>query len=108
MDNLPVVKRRLGITDELQDELLLDLIDATQSQFKLLTGTSAIDDKYNFIIVDITVKRFNRLGSEGMSSESIEGHSMTFSEDDFAPYLSLLERDFDLDNHRKTGRAMWA
>lgn len=109
MDFLAVIKRRLGIAkdDHLQDELIQDLVDATDAQFKLLTGATVIEDKYHFIIVDIAVKRFNRLGSEGMTVETVEGHSMTFSDNDFEPYLALLERDFDLDNRRERGRVMW-
>lgn len=41
-----------------------------------------------WIVDEATIRRFNRIGSEGMKSESVEGHSVTFddAEDALAPY----------------------
>lgn len=107
---LDKIKRRLGIEDAQQDDLLNDLIDDAASHFKLLTKQSEdIPDIYDFIIRDVVALRYNRKGSEGMKSESVDGYSTTYSDamDDFKPYRDLLERDFNLidsDSYREKGK----
>ena len=109
---LDKIKRRLGIEDAQQDDLLKDLIDDAESHFKLLTKKTGSEDvitpAYDFIIRDVVALRYNRKGSEGMKSESVDGYSTTYSDamDDFKPYRDLLERDFNLidsDSERQRG-----
>ncbi len=42
-----------------------------------------------YIVVESVISRYNYLGSEGMSSESVEGHSMTFE----GSYLDKFDED---------------
>lgn len=104
MSDLDKLKRRLGITDEAQDELLLDLISDAESYFKVFTGSTDVPQAYKFIIREVALKLYNRKGSEGMESESVDGYSVKYASDLFSDYLELLERDFNLsDEYRKTG-----
>lgn len=99
------IKRRLGITDHLQDDLILDLVDDAQSFFKILTDTDEVNPKYDFIILNVAIKLYNRKGSEGMDSESVDGYSVSYNSELFAGYRDILERDFNLnDEHRKQGQ----
>ncbi|GGJ85991.1 hypothetical protein GCM10007063_05590 [Lentibacillus kapialis] len=95
MATLENVKTVLGIDDQLQDDVINLLIQNVESRLKVWLKQHAdmteIPDELQFIVEEMTVARFQRLGSEGMSSESVEGHSVSFTEDDFAPYLSILE-----------------
>ena len=44
-----------------------------------------------YIVEEATIRRFNRIGSEGMKSESVEGHSVTYIDgDELAPYESAI------------------
>ena len=44
-----------------------------------------------YIVEEATIRRFNRIGSEGMKSESVEGHSVTYlDEDELGPYESAM------------------
>ena len=60
-----------------------------------------------YIIEEATIRRFNRIGSEGMKSESVEGHSVTYlDEDDLAPYESAIGaylEEQEPDDKRKSG-----
>ncbi|KGX88005.1 phage head-tail connector protein [Pontibacillus litoralis] len=91
LDNMKIV---LGINDELQDKALEIIIANTTAHLKLwlkqYTDLTTIPEELNFIIEELSISRFQRRGSEGMKSESVEGHSVTYKEDDFAPYLSIL------------------
>ncbi|WP_079475612.1 phage head-tail connector protein [Marinococcus halophilus] len=88
------VKKLLGITDTLQDAQIDLIIKHTQAWltlwFKNNTDLTTVPPEIEFIIVEVAVKRFNRLGSEGMSKENVEGHSVTYKDDDFAGYMHLL------------------
>ena len=99
------IKRRLGIVDALQDDLINDLIDDAHAQFMAITDADTVLPKYDFIISEVVILRYNRKGSEGMKSESVDGYSVTYETDDFNAYMWLLKKDFGLDEskHRKKG-----
>lgn len=47
----------------------------------------SVPDELSGIVTEICVNRFNRIGSEGASSQSVDGESTTWFKDDyFAPY----------------------
>ena len=60
-----------------------------------------------YIVDEATIRRFNRIGSEGMKSESVEGHSVTYlDEDELAPYESAIVAYLEAqepDDKRKPG-----
>ncbi|UXU53208.1 phage head-tail connector protein [Staphylococcus arlettae] len=94
MAHLENVKTLLSIKDTAQDELLNKIIDNTEK--RLLTFLPAdetqVPARLNFIIEEVAVKRYNRIGAEGMTSETLDGHSTKFNDDDFAEFLSFIER----------------
>lgn len=92
------IKRRLGIKDNRQDELLEDLLDDAESQFKVITGADIVDEKYEFITRDVALKLYVRKGSEGTESETVDGYSVKYTAKLFDDYLPMLERDFNLKN----------
>ena len=102
---LDKIKRRLGIVDALQDDLINDLIDDAHAQFMAITSADMVLPKYDFIISEVVILRYNRKGSEGMKSETVDGYSVTYETDDFNAYMWLLKKDFGLDEskHRKKG-----
>jgi hypothetical protein len=89
---LGTIKVLLGIKDSEQDEVLTIIIENVQNHLKALLGKE-VPTNLNFIVTEVTAKRYNRLGSEGMQSESVEGHSVTFQDAsaDFIPYESVIE-----------------
>ena len=59
-----------------------------------------------YIVDEATIRRFNRIGSEGMKSESVEGHSVTYIDgDELAPYESVIVAYLEalLPDERKKG-----
>ncbi|WP_034757890.1 phage head-tail connector protein [Rossellomorea vietnamensis] len=91
-DNVKVV---VGVQDSLQDSVIDRLIANVESRLKVWlkqnAGLVAIPEELMFIVEELVINRYNKIGSEGMKSESIEGRSVSFTEDDFAPYLSILK-----------------
>ena len=55
-------------------------------------GTQIIPRQLEWIVEEATIERFNRIGSEGMKSESVEGHSVTYDMGDVLdPYESAIQ-----------------
>lgn len=81
----------LGISDPTEEvtSLLETIIGITSQRLQLRLGVSAVPNDLEYIVVEVSIVRFNRIGSERLSSHNVEGESMTWnSEDDFKPYLA--------------------
>lgn len=83
------LKLMLGIgADETDlDEKLSLILENTTARLKLLLGGIDPPEETKHIILEVAIARFNRIGSEGYSSHSVEGESLSYSEGDFAPYM---------------------
>lgn len=68
------------------DDKLEVIEKRTRERLASLLGVSVIPDSLEYIVFDVTNKRFNRVGQEGMSSYSQEGLSMAFPDSDFSEY----------------------
>lgn len=109
---LAKIKRRLGIdpADIKENDLLNDLIEDAESYFKSLTGSVYIDSKYNFMVENVVYKLYGRKGSEGVTSETVDGYSVTYQDWDnlFKPYMAILNKDFGLDgSQRQRGKVFF-
>ena len=102
---LKKIKRRLGIApdDTKEDDLLSDLVEDAESYFKGLTGEATIDNKYAYMIENVVYKLYGRKGSEGITSETVDGYSVTYQDWDnlFKPYMAILNKDFGLDGSQR-------
>ena len=78
----------LGIeaADKSRDKTLLLLLTMATARLKLLLGGIEPPAELSHIIVEVSVIRFNRIGSEGLSSHSVEGETLSFVDDDFAAF----------------------
>lgn len=84
--SLDYVKSLTG--DNPQVEVIYDSI-AKRLLHRIKNAKIPIELEY--IVDEATIRRFNRIGSEGMKSESVEGHSVTYiDEDELAPYESAI------------------
>ena len=93
MATLDNVKLLLSINDNVQDELLKRIIDNTEKRLISLLpiGIEEVPDRLEYIVEEVAVKRFNRVGAEAMSSESVDGRSSTFQANDFDEYMDVID-----------------
>lgn len=80
------LKLLLGIDGEELDDKLNLILSMTSTRLRRLLGDISPPESMNDIIVNVAIKRYNRIGSEGLSSHSVEGESLSFTDDDFAEY----------------------
>lgn len=75
----------------------------TKERLSAILDVDSVPNGLEHISYEVTLKRFNRIGNEGMSSYSQEGLSVAFPESDFDEYLSEINAwkdKQDIDNRR--------
>ena len=102
---LETLKMLLGFTeDDSRDELLNKLIDLATARLKVLLGGIEPPEELEYIIIDVANARFNRIGSEGLSAHSVEGESLTFTNDDFKGFSADIQAFLDGQKDNSRGK----
>ena len=101
---LDEIKKLLSFTDGDNDELINTIVSLVESRLKHLIGADTVPESLQYIVVEVSISRFNRIGSEGVSSHDVEGEKMTWSNDDFKPYMSDIERFLNAQKNTTRGR----
>ena len=94
--NLEEVRLLLGLTDNLQDKALESIVTITTQRLlnRLHGAPEAVPPELSYIVTEVSIARFNRLGSEHLKSDSAEEHTMTWYDNDdmFLPFHAEIER----------------
>lgn len=96
------VKVLLGIEDE--DSKLKVIITLTENRLKALLGQTEVPSELEYIVTEVSIARFNRIGSEGLSGHSVEGESLTFKDNDFEAYADDIQAWRDSQESQEIGR----
>lgn len=98
---LETLKEFLGIqaSDSSKDSLLTSILGMVGTQLAALIGVQAdkLPAESEGIQIEVAIARYNRIGSEGLSSHTVEGETMTWTNDDFAPFeaqIRLLKKKY--------------
>ena len=81
------IKTLLGITDN--DELIYEITELTKSKILNYINEVELPLELEFVLVELTIQRYNRIGSEGIASESVDGKSVSYEDvfENYKPYL---------------------
>lgn len=92
------IKTLLGIQDDLQNDVLGIIIENVTSHLlgklkRVNKSIKAVPKELNYIIEEISIRRYNRIGTEGAKAETVEGHRIEFYEleKDFTPYEDIID-----------------
>ncbi len=101
------IKLKLSITDNEQDELLGALCkDAYDYMYIFLDCgqkdyMNTVPVQLQFVLEGVVIKRYRRIGAEGIAIEKIDVLSTTYeSGDDFAEYMSIMNHY----KHKNSGK----
>ena len=94
----------IDVSDRDSDEKLLLILESVRNRLKLLLGSMEVPSSMQHIVTDVAVIRFNRIGSEGMSSHSVAGESTSYNENDFSAYMDEIQAYLDSVDGAKRGR----
>jgi len=100
------VKDLIGIAAEETDldKKLNLLIKLATSRLKVLLGNVEPPEELQYIIVEVTVKKFNKVGSEGFSNHSVEGESFSINDKDFEEYKADIQSWLDSQKEVQKGK----
>ena len=97
------IKTLLGVTDN--DELIHEITELTKSKILNYIDKTELPNELEFVLVELAVQRYNRIGSEGIASESIDGKSVSY-DDDFTGYKHYLDDYISRNSVRKGYRLL--
>lgn len=101
---LKELKLLLGIADDSLDEKLKLIISTATARLKVLLGGLEPPDSLEYIIREVSIIRFNKIGSEGMKSQTVEGESMTFDDNDFSGFMDEIQAFLDTQKDSVRGK----
>ena len=81
------IKTLLGIPDN--DELIYEITELTKSKILNYINEVELPLELEFVLVELSIQRYNRIGSEGIASESVDGKSVSYEDifENYKPYL---------------------
>lgn len=95
------LKRMLGLASREDGELdrkLEWILDTTRARLKVLLGGIEPENDLDYIIMEVAIVRYNRIGSEGFQSHTVEGESVGFLSSDFDAYMDDIQAYKDQKN----------
>ena len=104
LNNLKIMLFGEVIADEAKDAQLELIINGATSRLQLLLGGLEPPESMNHIILEVAIARYNRIGSEGLSSHTVEGESMSYNDNDFAAYKDEIQAFIDANKEVKKGK----
>ncbi len=108
MTLLDSIKLRIGIEDTMQDNLLSELIeDATARVLAYINQDGVVNQTVptavTWVIKDIVVKMYNRIGDEGKKSSGEGNVSNTWESIDLSQYADALDVYRESSQSRRPG-----
>ena len=97
------IKTLLQINDN--DELIYEIVEITKEKILNYINEKELPKELEFVLIELSVQRFNRIGSEGIASESIDGKSVSY-DDDFIGYKHYLDDYISRNSIRKGYRLL--
>lgn len=90
--------------DEKTHRRLELIVSATRNRLKFLLGGLDPPEEMQYIILDVSIIRFNKIGSEGLSSHSVDGESLSWSDNDFSGYMDDIRAYLDSQKEVRKGK----
>ena len=75
---LDKLKLLMSLSDE-DDELLMTLISLCKEEAYIYCNLPEYDSKLDYIVIQMVIERYNRIGSEGAESQSTDGVSTSYT-----------------------------
>ena len=87
--------------DNDNDGLIYEIVEITKAKILNYINEKELPKELEFILIELAVERFNKIGSEGIASESIDGKNVSY-DDSFENYKLYLD-DYIFRNNKNKG-----
>lgn len=100
------IKSMLGLDpcDTDLNEKLSIMFNHAKARLKNRLGGIEPPAELEYIVTELVIVRFNRIGSEGLDNHSVEGEAMTFTADDLAQYEKDIQAWLDRQENGTRGK----
>lgn len=88
------------------DEKMEVIISLTEQRLKAMIKQDTIPEQLRYIVDEVSLSRFNRIGLEGIYKYSQEGLTEEFNSDDFKPFFDDINSYLE-DQQEKKGWIMY-
>ena len=85
--------------------LICEIVNITESKILNYINATEMPYELEFVLIELAIQRFNRIGSEGIASENIDGKSVSY-DDDFIGYKHYLDDYISRNSVRKGYRLL--
>jgi hypothetical protein len=96
------LKLMLGIDGE--DKRLELIVANARAQLKIRLGGLEPPVSLDYIVMGVSISRYNKIGSEGLTSHTVEGESLTFAASDFDEYADDIAAYLETQKESAKGR----
>lgn len=86
------------------DTKLQWLLDTAAQRLKILISKNEVPDELQYIVIEVAIIRYNRIASEGMSANSVEGESLTWNDGDFDGFKGDIKAWLENQEEGKKGK----
>jgi hypothetical protein len=93
------IKTLLSLTDNSKDELLAILINNAMHTVCTYIGANELPNELTFVVEELTVVKYRRLGAEGIDTEKIDVLSTKYVVDELNPFKTILDQYIDKKMH---------
>lgn len=104
---IETLKLMLGIKDDSKDELLMSILHLCQSPVLSYINEVKLPAQLEWVIIEMSIIRFNKIKSEGLTSESIDGGSVSFIDNAFNLYKQDLDTYIANKNNNRKGATFY-
>lgn len=104
---LETLKVFLNITKNDKDALLNQILQFCEAPVLSYIGEQVLPVSLHWVVVEMAIIRYNRLNSEGITSESVDGGSVSYVENAFNLYKSELDTYISNRNKNKRGATFY-
>ena len=82
------------------ENLIYEITELTKSKILNYINEAELPLELEFVLIELAIQRYNRIGSEGVASESVDGRTTSY-EDDFESYKQYLDDYMSKNNTSK-------
>ena len=93
--DLERVKTLLSLTDNDKDVILTVLMSNAMNTVCTYIGVTNLPTELEFVVEELTVVKYRRLGAEGIDTEKIDVLSTKYVSDDLNPFKTILDQYID-------------
>ena len=86
------IKIKLGLNDGNKDELLTVLFDDASNLVCTYINSDVLPNKLSWMAEEIAIKRFRKIGAEGIKSKQIDVIRKDFDENILSEYIVTLDK----------------